>query len=337
MSTNITRRGLIAAAGATGALAATGAVTGLATPAFAAGKIDLIFADVNPPQVPRSRAMTEIFAKEIGPDFDFKPYFSATLMKQGTELVGIERGNIQMAGPPPSDLAQQAPEFDILGAAYVIRNAAHLKKVFASEVGDYFRKLAREKMGVVILGTFYYGTRQVNLRGDKKIETPADMHGIKLRMPGGESWQFLGRALGANPVPIPYSELYTALQSGVVDGQDNPLPNDKAMKFYEVTNQIVMTSHNVGFGMLIISAKLFDGLTSKQQELIQTAADKATSWSDQQYLDQEKELVTFFEKQGLKVYTPDGKAFQAHAKKAYLDSSMSKNWPKGMLEKINAL
>ena len=333
MTLTITRRSLLQAAGATGALAASG----LVHPAFAQDKIKLIFSDVNPPQVPRSLAMTEIFAKEIGPEFEFKPYFSATLMKQGTELVGIERGNIQMSGPPPSDLAQQAPEFDILAAAYVIRSEEHLKAVFASEVGDYFRKLAHDKLGIVILGTFYYGRRQVNLRGKKKINTPADMNGVKLRMPGGESWQLLGKALGANPVPVAYSELYTALQTGVVDGQDNPLPNDKAMKFYEVTNQIVMTSHNVGFGMLVISAKLWDKLTPAQQKTLQAATDKATNWSDKQYLAQEEELIKFFKDKGLEVYTPDVKAFQAYAQKAYLSSPLSRSWPKGMLEKINAL
>ncbi|MBR9764061.1 MAG: C4-dicarboxylate ABC transporter [Rhodobacteraceae bacterium] len=312
-------------------------VIGLAAGAAAQDKIELIFSDVNPAEVPRSKAMTEIFAAEIGDAFDFKPYFGATLMKQGTELVGLQRGNIQMAGLPPSDLAQQAPEFDILGAAYVVRDQPHLKAIFASEVGEQLKQIAREKLGVEILGTFYYGTRQVNLRGDMEIKTPEDMAGVKLRMPGGESWQFLGKSLGANPVPIPYTELYTALQSGVVDGQDNPLPNDKQMKFYEVTDQIVMTSHNVGFGMLLVSSMVWDDLTTEQQDTLQAAADKATAWSDQQYLDQEAELVEFFEGEGLKVYTPDVKAFQDHAQEMYLNSPLSDSWPEGMLGAINAL
>lgn len=313
------------------------AATAVALPAAAADKIQLIFSDVNPPEVPRSKAMTDIFAAELGDDFDFQPYFSATLMKQGTELTGIQRGNIQMAGLPPSDLAQQAPEFDILGAAYVVRDQKHLKAIFNSAVGEQLKAIAREKLGVEILGTFYYGTRQVNLKGDKEIKTPADLAGVKMRMPGGESWQFLGKALGANPVPIPYTELYTALQSGVVDGQDNPLPNDKAMKFYEVTDQIVMTSHNVGFGMLLVSSQLWGSLSDDQKARMQAAADKATAWSDEQYLAQEAELVEFFKGEGLKVYAPDVKSFQDHAQKMYLESPLSKSWPAGMLDEINKL
>lgn len=308
-----------------------------AAAASAQSKIELIFPDVNPAEVPRSVAMTEIFAREIGEEFEFKPYFNGTLFKQGTELTAIQRGNAHIALLPPSDLAKQAPEFDILGAAYVIRDEPHLKAVFASEVGDRFRRIAREKLGVEILAPAYYGTRHVNLRGDRRIDTPADMAGIKLRMPGGESWQLLGASLGANPVPIAYGELYTALQTGVVDGQDNPLPNNKAMKFHEVTDQIVLTGHNVGFGMLVVSSKLFDALTPTQQERIRMAAAKAFDRSNAEYLAQEKELVAFFEQAGLEVYVPNVKAFQEYAQKKYRESPLSASWPEGALEKINAL
>lgn len=303
----------------------------------ASAQVELIFSDVNPAEVPRSKAMTEIFAKELGDDFAFQPYFGATLMKQGTELIGLQRGNIQMAGLPPSDLAQQAPEFDILGAAYVVRDQAHLKAIFDSEVGEELKAIARDKLKVEILGTFYYGTRHLNLKGDKDYMTPADLSGVKLRMPGGESWQFLGKSLGANPVPIPYTELYTALQSGVVDGQDNPLPNNRQMKFHEVTDQIALTGHNVGFGMLLVSSMVWDELTDEQKATMQAAADKATAWSDQQYLDQEAELVAFFEGEGLKVYTPDLDAFRAYAQEQYLSSPLSDNWPEGMVDAINDL
>ena len=318
-------------------LTATLLAASLALPAFAQDKITLTFAGVDPPDVPRSVALVDIFAEEIGDEFSFEPFFSGTLLNQGAELVAIQRGNIDMAGLPPSDLAQQVPEFDILGAAYVVRDQPHLKAIFGSEVGDQLRQIARDKLGVVILGTFYYGMRHVNLRGDATIDTPADLAGVTLRMPGGEGWQFLGSSIGANPVPIAYAELYVALQTGVVDGQDNPLSNNRVMNFHEVTNQIVLTGHNVGIGILLISAEVFDGLTPEQQQKIQAAADKATAWSDEQYLQQESELVAFFEGEGLKVYTPDVAAFQEHAQKMYLESPLSAAWPEGMLEAINGL
>jgi TRAP-type C4-dicarboxylate transport system substrate-binding protein len=327
MTTQLTRRALLGAGTAL-----------LSARAFAQGnKINLKFTDVNPPDAPRSQALVNIFAKEIGDDFAFQPYWSGTLFKQGTELVAVQRGNADMALLPPSDFAQQVPAFDILGAAYVVRDAAHLDRVFNSEVGQSFVKLAREKLNVVMLAPAYYGTRQLNLKGSKKVRAPDDLAGVKLRMPGGESWQLLGRSLGANPVPLAYAETYVGLQTGVVDGQDNPLPNTRLMKFHEVTNQIVLTGHNVGFGLLIVRAPLFDALTPAQQQRMRQAAQKAFAWSTAEYLKQEQDLVAFFKSANLDVYTPDVAAFRAHAQKQYLQSPLSKSWPAGMLDKINAL
>jgi len=301
------------------------------------GRINLRFADVTSADAPRSAALVRIFAKEIGAEFEFQPFFGGTLYKQATELVAVQRGNLEMANLPPSDFANQAPEFDILGAAYVIRDAAHLDRIFKSDVGAAFRKAARDKLGVVILAPAYYGVRHVNLKGRKRIRTPEDLAGVKLRMPGGEGWQFLGRSIGANPIPVAYAETYTALQTGLVDGQDNPLVNTRLMKFHEVTNQIVLTGHNIGFGLLIVRAQVFDALTPAQQQRISAAAEKSFAWSTAEYLKQEQELVAFFKSAGLDVYPPDVPAFQAYAQRQYLQSPLSKYWPPGMLDRINAL
>jgi TRAP-type C4-dicarboxylate transport system substrate-binding protein len=325
----ISRRKLLAGA------ATLCAISALPLPAFA--KTKLRFADSTTADAPRSVALTDIFAKDLEADFEFQGYFGSTLFKQGTELVAVQRGNLDLAMLPPSDFAKQAPEFDILGAAYVVRDAEHLIRIFESDVGEDFRKAAREKLNVEILAPAYYGARHVNLRGDKQINKPEDLADVKLRMPGGESWQFLGKSIGANPTPMDYAEVYTGLQTGAIDAQDNPLPNNKLMKFHEVTNQIVLTGHNVGFGLLFVSAKLFDSLSPEVQQQMRDSAKKAFASSTAEYIKQEEELLSFFEEAGLKVYKPDVDAFRTYAQKQYLESSLSASWPEGMLERINAL
>ena len=107
---------------------------------------------------------------------------------------------------------------------------------------DAFKQKAEEELGVKLLSVMYLGRRQVNLRQPKDeltVRTPADLEGVNLRMPGTDAWQFLGKALGAAPTPMAFSEVYTALSTGAVDGQDNPLPTVVDAKFYEVTNQIM--------------------------------------------------------------------------------------------------
>jgi tripartite ATP-independent transporter DctP family solute receptor len=326
---SITRRSVLATGAAAVALAGTPSV-------FAQAKPKLRCAAVFSDQDTRAEAF-RMLGKEISGQFDFEPFFGGTLFKQGTELVALQRGNLEVANLAPQDISKQIPAWSILTAAYLFRDADHVKKTFDSPVGAEFKKMARDQLGVHILAPVYFGTRQVNLRSTKKISTPADMAGTKLRMPPGEAWQLLGEAMGANPTPVAFAELYTALQSGAVDGQDNPLPTSRTMKFHEVTKQFVLTSHLVGYDVLSISAKAWDAMKADQQKSFQAAVDKSIGWSTQKHLDQEKEMVDFFKSQGLEVYSPNVEAFRANAQKKHLESSLSKDWPKGMLERINAV
>ena len=199
------------------------------------------------------------------------------------------------------------------------------------------KTMAEGQLGIHILGPTYFGTRQVGLKPKKKINTPADMAGIKLRMPNGDAWQFLGTALGANPVPMAYAEVYTGLQTGAIDGQDNPLPNVENMKFYEVMSQIVLTSHLVGFDILTVAGKVWNDMSPEQQERFQAAADKAIQFSTEKHLAREKELVDLFKSKGLDIYTPDVAAFRKYAQGKYLASDLAKDWPAGVVDKISAL
>src|SRR5690606_22312176 len=229
-----------------------------------------------------------------------------------TELVALQRGNLEMGNIAPQDVSNQIPAWSIMTAGYLFRDAAHLTAFFASEAGDEMKKLAEDQLGIRILGPTYFGVRQVGLKPDKTITTPADMAGIKLRMPGGEAWQFLGEALGANPTPMAYAEVYTGLQTGAIDGQDNPLPNVENMKFYEVMDQIVLTSHLVGYDLLTVSKKVWDEMDADKQAKFQAAADAAIAFSTERHLAQEQELVEKFEAAGLKIYEPDQDAFRTH-------------------------
>jgi TRAP-type C4-dicarboxylate transport system substrate-binding protein len=280
--------------------------------------------------------MVRNLAKAVEADVTIEPHFGGTLFKQGTELVALQRDNLEIGNVAPQDISKQIPAWTILTSAYLFRDANHLLAFFASPAGAEMKQMAEDQLKVKILAPVFFGTRQVGLKPKKKIMTPADMAGIKLRMPPGDAWQMLGRALGANPTPMAYAETYTGLQTGAVDGQDNPLPNVQNMKFYEVMSQIVLTSHLVAFDVLTMSQKAWNALGAKQRGF-QAEVDKAVAWSTAEHLKREAELAAGFKQQGLDVYTPDIAAFRAHAQKVYLASDDAKAWPKGMLEKIAAI
>ena len=326
---DFTRRALLAAGAAL-------ALAGSTVAATAQDKVALRFSAVFSEQDIRAEMMKK-FAEQIGDAFDYQGYYGGTLFKQGTELVALQRGNLEMGNIAPQDISNQIPAWSVLTSAYLFRDANHLRTFFASEPGQEMKQMVEDQLGVKVLGPTYFGARQVGLRVDKKINTPADMAGIKLRMPGGDAWQFLGQALGANPTPMAYAEVYTGLQTGAIDGQDNPLPNVQNMKFYEVMSQIVMTSHLVGYDLLTISLDAWNKLSPKQQEKVQAAADAAIEWSTDEHLKREEELASFFKEQGLDIYTPDLEAFRSNAQKMYLESELAKDWPEGMVDRINAL
>jgi TRAP-type transport system periplasmic protein len=281
--------------------------------------------------------MIRMLAKDLEGELKLEPFYGGTLFKQGTELVALQRDNLEMGNIAPQDISKQVPAWSILTSAYLFRDANHLNAFFAGELGAQMKKMVEDQLKVKILGPTFFGTRQVGLKPKKKIATPADMSGIKLRMPGGDAWQLLGRSLGANPTPMAYAEVYTGLQTGAIDGQDNPLPNVQNMKFYEVMSQIVLTSHLVGFDLLTVNMKTWNAMPPAKQKSFQAAVDKAIRWSAAEHLKREAELAADFRQQGLEVYAPDVKAFRAYAQKVYLASDEAKTWPNGMLEKINAM
>jgi TRAP-type C4-dicarboxylate transport system substrate-binding protein len=276
------------------------------------------------------------FAAAIKDDFDFEPYWGNTLFKQGTELVALQRDNLDLCNLAPADISKQIPAWSLLTSAFLFRDADHMKKTFKSDVGREFIKMAKDQLGIQIITPVYFGSRSINLKPDKQIKTPADMAGIKLRMPPGEFWQFLGESLGANPTPVAYAELYTALQSGTVDGQDNPVVASKLMKFDEVTTQFVLTKHVIAYDVMAIRSKIWDAMKPEQQAKFQAAADKMSDENIKRFDAQEVETLEYFKKEGKKVYQPDVAAFRSFAQKKYVDK-YGKDWPKGAIEKINAI
>jgi TRAP-type transport system periplasmic protein len=276
------------------------------------------------------------FAAAIKDDFDVEPYWNSTLFKQGAELVALQRDNLDLCNLAPADISKQVPAWSLMTSAYLFRDSDHLKKVFKSDVGKEFIRMAKDQLGIQVITPVYFGSRNVNLKPDKTIRTPADLSGVKLRMPPGEFWQFLGESIGANPTPVAYAELYTALQTGTVDGQDNPLVSSKLMKFDEVTSQFVLTRHVIGYDVMVIRSKIWDAMQPDQQAKFQAAAEKTMSESMDKFNAQEAEVIEYFKKEGKKVYEPDQAAFRTFAQKRYVEK-YGNDWPKGALERINAV
>ena len=328
---SIRRRAILGGAAALGASA---------LPGFAQSKTVL---RISTPAVPDDwhgkmwTVFKESLDKSAPGEFDVQINLNGALFKQGTEPAAMARGNLELAAISAQDIAKILPEYSIFTAGYLIRDPDHQQKVFNGPIGAEMYKAVAEKMDIQILSVGYLGSRQVNLREVHAVKTPGDLKGIKLRMPGSKEWLFLGEALGATPTPLAFGEVYLGLKTGTIDGQDNPLPSVRAAKFYEVTKQIVMTSHLTDGIFIALSSKSWNGMSAAQKQKVSAAAQSATAYNNENRIKEEGQLVDFFKKEGLQVTVPDVDAFRKTVQAAYQNSEYAKVWPKGLVERVNAV
>ncbi|MEO5698871.1 MAG: sialic acid TRAP transporter substrate-binding protein SiaP [Casimicrobiaceae bacterium] len=334
MSTSLMRRSVLAFVAA---VALFGATT---PPALAQNKVLL---RVSTPAVPEDwhakmwTVLKDELEKTAPGEFDVQINLNASLFKQGTEPAAMARGNLEMSSISAFDIAKLVPTFSIFTAGYVVRDVEQQQKIFNGPIGEEMFKPVAEKMDVTVLATAYLGTREINLRETRNVRTPADLKGVKLRMPGTKEWLFLGEALGATATPLAFGEIYLALKTGTIDGQDNPLPTVRAAKFYEVTRQIVLTDHLVDGIFIAIANKTWNSLSAAQKQKLNAAAQAAAKYNNENRIKEEGQIVAFLKQQGLEVTTPDRDAFRKHVQSVYLNSEYAKVWPKGLLERINAV
>ncbi|MEZ5751289.1 MAG: TRAP transporter substrate-binding protein DctP [Paracoccaceae bacterium] len=316
---------------------ATSALALTLTAGIASAQIDLVYSDTVPETDVRSQLLHTEFGDCLGDEFNFQPYHGATLFAQGTELNAIQRGNLDMANLAIFDFQNQVPAVGVLGMPFLFRDYAHMRAVYNSDVLDDLLAEASAETGVHFLAFPYIGARHLSYVGDRRYMTPSDLNGVRLRMPGGEGWQFVGQAMGATPVPVPFTEVYTALQTRSIDAQDNGFPATNAMRFNELINHMALTNHLIAANEFVIGQAKWDSMTPAQQERVQMCADRFEAAVDAETIRLETELQSAFEAQGIDVYVPDLAAFQNHAVEMYMNSEYSAAWPEGLIDRINAV
>ena len=311
--------------------------------AFAAGKTYTIrFTTVSAPTQSIVKGMykfAEVCDKLSNGRITVKVYHSGQLANQKTSIMQMMKGTLEMSiDASPSWFANLAsyPEIGVLEVAYGFRDMGHMYRVVKGEIGQkYWDELAK-RASLRVLDAWYLGTRQLNFTEKVGVvKTPADLKGVKLRMPNTPAWLDVGRALGATPTPLGFGEVYMGMKTGTIDGQDNPLPTDFAQKFHEVTKYIVLTDHMIGYVCPTISEKFWQGMDPDDQAIVMKALDVARNYSNYLVLDNEANLLGRFQKEfGMTVVVPDKKAFMDSAAKWYSDPKYDKMWGKGMYSKI---
>lgn len=312
----------------------------IAAPAAATAETRLRISSPAPPTEILSTSM-EVFKailEATAPGaFDVSTHPGGTLFKQGTEIPAMQRGNLEMNTLATFEVSQFVPELSAYNAGYLFTSYDHMKRVWSSGIGDDYKAAVLDRMGVRILADCYLGTRQVSINEVRNVKTPADLSGIKLRMPGAPDFLLLGRGLGVDPTPMAMSEVYLAMKSGTVDGQDNPLTITKAAKLDEVTKEVVLTDHMVQNVFYAIAEPVYAALEPALQEKLAAAAGAACAWNDTMRLADEARQIAAFEAAGIVVSRPDMAAFQASMQAVYEAEGKLAEWPADLLAAIAAL
>lgn len=279
----------------------------------------------------------EVVEAESKGNITVETYHSGSLFKQDQEVAAVKSGKADIVYLSASWLTDGSPWIGMFTAGYVFKSYDDMTKILNGEIGkEVFGRVVKEQ-GIRPLASYYLGTRQVNLREDKPVRTPADLKGVNLRMPNSEAWVTLGKAMGANPTPLAFSELYMALQTGTVDGQENPLPTDRSAKFYEVTKSISLTNHLVDSVWPCINEAKWQSLSDNQKAIIMKGIEAGRQTCDEKNLKTEAEIIDFFKGQGLKVYEADTKSFAESVLPAYLNNkNITGKWDMDLYNKVQA-
>ncbi len=319
-----------------------------ATFVFAAGQaedlekvVEINFSSVSVPGDAHTEAMT-VFKDELeslsGGSMKVNVYHSGQLYSQEGEQAAVRQGTVDMVYTSAPWLAEFVPYLSMFSAVYTFQGYEHMTSVFNGEIGEQVFQDVVDSQGIRPLGAYYLGTRQLNLvEKVGPVRTPADMAGVKLRTPGSPSWIALGKALGGNPTPMAFNEVYMGLKTGAVEGQDNPLGTDKNAKFFEVTKYIVLTNHVVDSTWPTMNEAKWQSLTEQQQAWVLSAVDKSRAYCDAQNLETEAGILDFFKGEGMVVIEdPDVPAFVEYAKNSYMVDSpeISAEWDWDLYEKV---
>jgi len=313
------------------------AVAGLALGAgIAQAQTKLKFAHVYEVSEPYHTAAlwaADEIAKRTSNRYQVEVFPASTLGKESDINQGLTLGTVDIIYTGQLFAGRLYGPVAIGGAPYMFRDFNHWKSYANSGLFQELAEGYRKKSGNKMLAITYYGERHVT--SNKEIRAPEDMKGLKIRVPDAPLYTMFPRAVGANPTPIAFAEVYLALQSGTVDAQENPLPTIEAKKFYEVQKYIVLTGHITDALISIVGGPTWSKLSDADKKVFEDVLKEAAARATNEIIEKEKQLGAEFEKRGKTVIRVDRKPFREATVK--LHNGPDATWDKATYDKLQAL
>lgn len=227
---------------------------------------------------------------------------------------GMQMGTIDLA-LIAGVLSNFEPSIQLLELPYLLENEEEYNKVVHGEVGQEIADRVLESSNIRILNWWDRGPRHVT--ASKPIETLQDLKGLKIRIPEIKAMEDTWKAMGAAPTTMAWSEVYTGLESGTIEAQENPIPFTFGGRIHEVQNYLSLTAHKYEYVTLAMSENKFSKLTAEQQEIIQQAGDAATEFENSLVKEETGKILEVMVEEGMQVVEPNVVEFAEAAKAAH--------------------
>jgi len=273
-------------------------------------------------------------AKRTSNRYTVEVFPASTLGKETDINQGLTLGTVDIIYTGQLFAARTYGPIAIGGAPYMFRDFNHWKAFSTSPLfGELAEGYRAKSGGNKVLAITYYGERQVT--SNKPINKPENMKGLKIRVPDAPLYTMFPRAVGANPTPIAFAEVYLALQNGTVDAQENPLPTIDAKKFYEVQKYIVLTGHITDALLSIVGAPTWNKLSDADKKIFEEVLREAAARATAQIIDIEAKLGAEFTKRGKEVVKVNRAPFREAVAKMH--NGPDATWDKATYDKLQAL
>lgn len=273
------------------------------------------------------------FKKRTSGKYQIEVFPASSLGKETDINEGLGLGTVDIIYTGQLFAGRSHGPLAIGGAPFMFRDYGHWNAFRQSPLFQELAKGYEAKTKNIVVTLTYYGERHTT--SNKEILKPADMAGLKIRVPDAPLYRMFPKAVGANSTPIAFAEVYLALASGTVDAQENPLPTIQAKKFYEVQKFITLTGHITDALLTIVGgptwAKLTEAERTTLSAVLKEAADKCTA----DIVKSEKDLVAWFRAQGKTVNAPDRKPFRDAVVPLHLSSDAT--WDKATYDRLQAI
>ena len=280
--------------------------------------------------------MAEIILDKTGGKFKIEIYPANQLGDAVVMYEGVQMGSIDVTSLSASAIAGYAAysKLSVLDAPFIYDDVDHLKRVVKSDmVKDMIEELV-DLRNTRIIGMFYAGTRHLTTK-NTIVKTPEDAKGLKVRSPDIPIYMDAVRAMGASPTPMAFAELYSGLQQGVVDGQENPYMQIVSMKFYEVQKYLIKTGHITMVGAIIVNEDRYNELPDDYKTILIEACQEGIEFAEQIILEEEVTLVEVLKGFGMEIIEPERGLFIENAE--FIKEKYKDQWGEGVYEIIRGL